>query len=217
MTGPTQDDEDWNPEALAVKAAGGDAEAFGALYERYNSYVKRTAGRVLRRQEDAEDVAQTVWSKLLTHLGQYTPEARFTTWLHRVVTHAAIDHTRRTRREQLVLVEPDDDRPADHPASGSIHAVPIDQELEYLQKRIASELERAMARLAGRGEARAKCFELYYIREMSVREIGERLGLSEGTVKSHLFYCRREIAENHPALEDLYHALQAKVGRPYGA
>jgi RNA polymerase sigma-70 factor (ECF subfamily) len=215
ITGP-QDEQDWNPEDAAVRAAAGDSEAFGALYERYNAYVKRTARRVVSRPEDAEDIAQTVWSKLLTQLGHYSPEARFTTWLHRVVTHAAIDHTRKNRRERQVFVEPGAEQSEDFDHGHGVRAVPVDQELEYLQRRIASELESALARLRARGAARAVCFELHYGRELSVREIADKTGIAEGTVKSHLYYCRREIAESHPLLEDLYQALQAKIGRPHG-
>jgi hypothetical protein len=48
---------------------------------------------------------------------------------------------------------------------------------------------------------------------LSVAEVAAQLGLSEGTVKSHLFYSRKRLVEDHPVLLDLYFALEERLGR----
>ncbi|MET0623610.1 MAG: sigma-70 family RNA polymerase sigma factor [Pyrinomonadaceae bacterium] len=193
--------DDGQLDELAARAARGDAAAFTELYQRCNSYVRKVAQHVVRRPEDAEDVAQSVWSKLAVRLEQYPREVRFTTWLYRVVTNAAIDHARRgqARREMPLEVA------ADAQASA-------DQELALIQQRLRRELARALKELRGRHELRARCFELHYLQELSVGEVAAQLGLPEGTVKSHLYYSRKRLVEDHPVLLDLYFALEERLG-----
>jgi len=187
---------------LAARAAQGDSSAFATLYQECNNYVRKVALSVVHCPEDAEDVAQSVWSKLSGRLEQYPREVRFTTWLYRVVTNAAIDHTRRGQSRREVSLE----------AAADAHAA-TDQELSLIRRQLREELARALERLRNRHELRARCFELYYLQELPVSEIAAQLRLSEGTVKSHLYYSRKRLVEDHPVLLDLYFALEERLGR----
>jgi RNA polymerase sigma-70 factor (ECF subfamily) len=81
-----------------VRAAQrGDRDAMRALYVRYASEVRMYVARIVPRQ-DAEDVAQEVFAKLLTELSRYRPgDAPFSAWVLRVARNQAIDHLRRNR------------------------------------------------------------------------------------------------------------------------
>lgn len=187
---------------LAARAAQGDSFAFATLYQQCNNYVRRIALQVVRHPEDAEDVAQSVWSKLARRLQQYPREVHFTTWVYRVVTNAAIDHVRRRRASREVPLE----------VAADVQ-VATDQELVLLQQHLRVELAQALEELRHRHELRARCFELYYLEEMPIGEVAVHLRLSEGTVKSHLYYSRKRIVEDHPALIDLYFAVTERLGR----
>lgn len=89
MRMPTGDNE------LAERAAAGDAEAFRALLERHYDGIFRLAYRFTANRPDAEDVAQDVCVGLADRIGAFRGEARFSTWLYRVVVNACRDRARR--------------------------------------------------------------------------------------------------------------------------
>ena len=86
----TTSDED-----LARAAAGGDRAAFGLLLERHYDRVFGLAFRLTGQRANAEDLTQDVCLALPAKLAGFRGEARFTTWLYRVVVNAAHDARRR--------------------------------------------------------------------------------------------------------------------------
>lgn len=82
-------------EALALAAADGDGEAFSSLLHRHYDRVFRLAFRLTGVRAEAEDLCQDVCAALPAKLGAFRGEARFTTWLYRVVVNAAHDRRRR--------------------------------------------------------------------------------------------------------------------------
>ena len=82
-------------EALALAAAGGDAEAFSALITRHYDRVFRLAFRLMGARAEAEDLTQDICAALPAKIRAFRGEAQFTTWLYRVVMNAAHDRRRR--------------------------------------------------------------------------------------------------------------------------
>ncbi|MBL4645554.1 MAG: sigma-70 family RNA polymerase sigma factor [Rhizobiales bacterium] len=80
---------------LAAQAAMGNAEAFRHLLERHYDTVYRIAYRFSASREDAEDLAQDVCTSLAQKIRSFRGDARFTTWLYRVVMNAARDRGRK--------------------------------------------------------------------------------------------------------------------------
>ena len=80
---------------LAARAAGGDATAFQVLLERHYDTVYRIAFRFSGQREDAEDIAQEVCASLVLKLRSFKGDAKFTTWLYRVVVNAVRDMQRK--------------------------------------------------------------------------------------------------------------------------
>lgn len=83
-------------EALALAAAGGDADAFSELVARHYDRVFRMAFRLVGLRAEAEDLCQDICAALPAKLRGFRGEARFTTWLYRVVMNAAQDRRRRS-------------------------------------------------------------------------------------------------------------------------
>jgi RNA polymerase sigma-70 factor (ECF subfamily) len=82
-------------EDLAQAAAGGDRAAFALLLERHYDRMFALAFRLTGRRADAEDLTQDICAALPTKLRHWRGEARFTTWLYRVVINATHDARRR--------------------------------------------------------------------------------------------------------------------------
>lgn len=82
-------------ETLATAAAGGDRAAFAALVARHYDRVHALAWRLTGSAADAADLAQDICAALPAKLRGWRGEARFTTWLYRVVVNAASDRRRR--------------------------------------------------------------------------------------------------------------------------
>ncbi|HEY6762192.1 MAG TPA: sigma-70 family RNA polymerase sigma factor [Baekduia sp.] len=79
-------------------ARAGDREAMGELYVLHAPAVHAHVLRVVKDVDDADDLTQQVFSKLLTGLDAYRPgEAPFIVWVLRIARNAAIDHLRRIR------------------------------------------------------------------------------------------------------------------------
>lgn len=83
-------------EALATVAAEGDAEAFSVIVARHYDRMFGLAFRLTGRREEAEDLTQDVCAALPGKIGAFRAEARFSTWLYRVVVNAAHDRRRRS-------------------------------------------------------------------------------------------------------------------------
>ena len=87
-------------ETLAMRAGQGCRASFSLLLERHYDLVWRQAWRILGSRERAEDVAQDVCVKLASAVRAFRGDAKFTTWLHRIVYTTTLDAVRAAQRMQ---------------------------------------------------------------------------------------------------------------------
>ena len=79
-----------------IRLAGqGDVNAYGKLVFRYGNFCVRFAERMLGNRMDAEDVTQEVCLKIWKEAAKWQPQAKFSTWLYRVMFNACIDYKRK--------------------------------------------------------------------------------------------------------------------------
>ena len=127
--------------------------------------------RMLGRQEDAEDAVQTAFLKLYRGVNQFQFNAKFSTYLLRIMMNVCFDliQKRRGRKEQVL---------EDTEVS---HAPRIDLRLQ---------LEEAINALP---EGMRACFVLFAVEEMKQEQIAEILHLSVGTVKAQIFHAKARL------------------------
>jgi len=88
--------------ALVRRAREGDFTAFERLFERHRQLVYRFAYQMAPRRDDAEDIVQEAFVRAYQNLNKYRDEAKFTTWLLRIVTNLCTDMARMSQRRQAL-------------------------------------------------------------------------------------------------------------------
>ncbi len=97
-------------ENLIVKAAvGGDASAFGVLYDRYQPMIYRFVAVKVGRREDAEDITHQVFMSAWQNVAGYRDLGHpFSSWLYRIARNQVIDHYRAKKPDvSLDVIDPD--------------------------------------------------------------------------------------------------------------
>ena len=169
-------------EGLLRRAGAGDAAAFKEIFLRHRSDVARLVYRMLNAPADLEDVIQEVFVQVFRSLKDFRGQSKFSTWLHRVTVNVVLMH-RRSARSRPVLTEE---------APGDIVA----DERQVLPDEDAERLERmrAFQRLLGRiAEKKRVVFVLHELEGMAPAEIAEVVDAPVLTVRTRLFYARREL------------------------
>ena len=88
--------------ALVRRAREGDFSAFERLFERHRTLVFRFAYQMIPRRDDAEDIVQEAFVRAYQNLDRYRDEAKFTTWLLRIVSNLCTDQARMSTRRQAL-------------------------------------------------------------------------------------------------------------------
>lgn len=159
----------------------GDPAAFEALVHRTQHQVFTLAYRLVGDRGEAEDVAQESYLRVFRSLGGFRRDARFETWLYRIVTNTAMTNLRRRGRFGVVVEELPDEDPAPQGSGRSPEDV-VHRE----------ELRAALAELPPGLRVTVVLKDVY---GLSCREIGEELDLSEGAVKVRLHRARKRLKE----------------------
>ncbi len=177
-------------EALAARAAAGDDLAFEALVIRYQARIYRLATRMVGSDSDAPDVVQNAFLQAYRGLASFRGDSRFSTWLYRIATNAALMHRRgRSRRpvESLEEYLPRFDSDGLHCATPEEIQLAIHVEDRIDRTRLASSAREALDRLP---EMYRDPFVLRDLEELSTAEVGEVLGLEPATVRQRVHRAR---------------------------
>src|SRR5271165_2409757 len=83
----------------------GDTEAFAELMRRHRSSAFKLALSILRDKQDAEDEVQNAFWKAFEHINQFQQDAKFTTWLTRIVVNQCLMRLRQTRRAKFFYMD----------------------------------------------------------------------------------------------------------------
>ncbi len=202
---------------LIRRARAGDLSAFEALTTRYERQVFSLALRMLRHEQDAEDVTQQTFLSALEHLAGFRGEASFSTWLLRIASHAALKIIRKRKGLETVSLEA-----ATEPGD-SYDTVPHP---EYIadwrqspgmlaeQNEIRRLLEEALDEL---DEKHRLVFLLRDVEGLSIKETADALGLTEANTKVRLLRARLQLRERLTrTLGDPDRRLTPALGHSHG-
>lgn len=173
--------------SLVRRAREGNYDAFEVLFERHRSLVYRFAYQMTGRRDDAEDVVQEAFVRAYQNLHRYRDEAKFTTWLLRIVTNLCTDQARMSQR-RTALEQQEAMGALDWMTIGDIHD-PV-QGLEEDRRRIA--LRKALAALPAHHRS---VIVLRDIEEREYPEIAKILGCTVGGAKLRVLRARRALRD----------------------
>lgn len=166
-------------EQLVARCRAGDMDAFETIYRQHAPRIYSLAARMSGSAADGEDLLQEIFLQAYRKLPTFKGDAALGTWLYRLALNYCLDHvrSRRARMDKVTdSLEADDDRqPPD-----SRRDTPIAR----------MDLERAIAKLP---DGCREVFVLHDVEGFDHREIGELLGIAEGTSKSQVFKARAKL------------------------
>ncbi|MGO8931204.1 MAG: RNA polymerase sigma factor [Limisphaerales bacterium] len=180
---------------LVARAKAGELDAFEALTNRYERRVYSLALRMLRQEQDAEDVTQQTFLSALENLNAFRGDASFATWLLRIATHAALKVIRKRKGLDTVSLE------AATEEADNYDTIPHPEYIadwrhspeELVRKH---ETQRLLDdALAGLDRKHRLVFLLRDVEGLSVKETAEALGLSEANTKVRLLRARLQLRE----------------------
>ncbi|MGH1575175.1 RNA polymerase sigma factor [Methylobacterium sp. P31] len=191
--------------ALLEQARHQDPAAVRLILQQHNRRLYRLARSILRDENEAEDVLQEAYVRAFTHLSTFRGEARFSTWLTRIVINEALG---RLRRQRLAL----DLSVGESPNIGAQiipfpHAsASLDPEALMAQHEIRTLLEQAIDRLPATFRT---VLVARLVEDLSTEETAELLGIRPETVKTRLHRARqllrRDLEEQiGPVLADAF-------------
>jgi RNA polymerase sigma-70 factor (ECF subfamily) len=164
---------------IVQRCRRGELGAFEELYARHGSRLYTVAYRMTGSAADAEDLVQDIFLQVYRRLDSFRGEAALGTWLHRLAVNACLDFVRSKQgRRQRVTDTIEDFDALETPATGPWRA---DAALDRM------DLERAIAQLP---PSYRRAFLLHDVEGLEHHEVGEALGIAEGTSKSLLFKAR---------------------------
>ena len=174
-----------------------DAEAFAKLVARWQGPIQNLCARMTGDAHRGEDLAQDTFARLYARRKNYEPTARFSTFLWRMALNICYDELRKIKRrgEFSLHKHDDDDGPAFDP--GADEPAP---DARLAESERAETVRHALLQLA---EPYRVVVVLRHYEGLKFREIGDVLGIPEGTVKSRMAEALTQLGKRlNPLLTD---------------
>ena len=161
----------------------GEQRSFNLLVERYRERIYLLVWRMVRNREDALDLSQEVFIKAYKNLKSFRHESNFYTWLYRIAVNLSLNFTKREKFKSFLSLSDLSDRFT----SGSSPSEDLERD------QLSGLIDRAVMKLP---EKQRAVFILRHYEELSIREVAELLGKSEGTIKANYYQAIKKLRES---------------------
>jgi RNA polymerase sigma-70 factor, ECF subfamily len=177
---------------LIERCKAGDGLAFREVFRNHRAEVARLVLRMTGRPGDLEDLVQEVFLQVYRSIKDFRAQARFSTWLYRLTVNVVLMQRRAARSRPVLQPASDDSFGAD------ARGLPDDQ---LARARRVAAFYRLLDRMSDKKRA---VFVLHELEGLSPGDVAKVVGAPVLTVRTRLFYARRELLEmlrDEPALE----------------
>jgi len=176
-----------NDADLIMEFRKGSGEAFSELVDKYSRPLTMMILRMVRDQEEAKDISQTVFLKVYEGLPRFMLASSFKTWLYSIALNAVKDHLRKRRKSWIADNDPDElADPAESPA----------ERLDMA--RMTKNIREAMERLP---EKQRFTFQLRVYEDLDYKEIARILGGTAGGARGNFFQAVKTLRERLVGLD----------------
>jgi RNA polymerase sigma-70 factor (ECF subfamily) len=177
--------------ALVRRAQHGEEPAFREIVERYQGKVFSIIHGILRNRNDAEDIAQQVFTKIYFSLGKFDFRSALVTWIYKITVNECYDYLRKQKVRKLTFesdLNEDDLRRIDNIEDVRRNrAADIDRQ---------TELREIVVKLLGKlSEEERQLLILKEVEGYPVEELARMLSMNENTVKVKLFRARQKVVK----------------------
>lgn len=169
----------------------GDRSEFASMVGAYSGKIFRLALKMVKNQQDAEDILQETFIKAFHALPEFEGRSKLSTWLYRIATNEALMFLRRKYPDQISVEEPVVNQDESNPLEIIDWCCLPESELMSTEGR--NKLEKSVDDLT---ESLRLVFLLRDIEGFSTRETAQILDISEGAVKTRLSRARLELRES---------------------
>ena len=176
--------------ALVRRVQAGDELAFREMVERYQSKVFSIIFGILRNHNDAEDIAQQVFSKIYFSIRNFDFRSSLLTWIYKITVNECYDYLRKKKVRKLVYesdFSEDDAMMMENSGAAVDPGKPIDESLA--QRDLAVKL------LGKISEEDRNLLLLKEVEGHSVEELAGMTGMNENTIKVKLFRARQKLVK----------------------
>jgi len=176
-------------QSIVATARGGDTKAFDELVVKYTPKLYGLIYHMTSNREDTNDLLQDVFAKAYRSLKRFQERSSFYTWIYSIAVNMTLNFLKkRGRRHKLSLDDLDlaiENDPDFIEATSKTDPV-READLHELQQRLNTSMQRL-------SENHRTVVTMHDIQGLPHGEIGRILGISEGTVRSRLFYAHRQL------------------------
>ena len=169
---------------LVSRVLTGDIQAFMSLIRQHERLVAHMVGRLIKNEEDREELCQDVFLRVHEKLSEFTFQSKLSTWIATIAWRHAINHLR--KRKMLFSEIPDEDAfTKKFIEETNPESLTEERDLNEFVLRLVEELPPQYRMV----------LTLFHMEGMSYPEIGEVTKMPEGTVKNYLFRARNLLKE----------------------
>ena len=186
---------------LIRRILSGDDEAFNTLVRKYQRSVHALAWRKVGDFHFAEEIAQDAFLQAYKNLAMLKDPNQFAGWLYVIANRLCLKWIQRNKSAMQSL---EDTSMGEIERSSYTRYVSEQRETEATERRYAI-VKRLLQRLP---ESERTVVTLYYLGEMTAKEIGKFLGVSVNTIKSRLRRARERLKNDEPMIREMLGGVQ---------
>jgi len=169
-----------NEKDTIERILNGDLNSFKVLVRQHERLVIGMVSRIVKDQNDVEDLCQEVFIKVFKNLQSFKYQSKLSTWIGQIAFTTAVNHVKKISGKKYLTV--------DLEAFEHTYHASDDPESLLIKKSTSAFIQEEVAKLPLQYRT---VLTLYHLQELSYSEITDITGMPDGTVKSYLFRARK--------------------------